>query len=132
MIINPNNVVNGKYNLNYLKNDRSKIFAPIELNYNIYGLIQKHSGKLENFGYNYNLPVKFAPKGNSTLMNTGMYTTIFDNNITEDQFLKQLDEQFAKTKHWYEFGSNDDALSKRLRWAENIVSKLEKLLKIKI
>ena len=132
MTIGPINMYNGVYNFNYAKTPNSKIFAPIELNDHIYGLIQKNSSRLEYFGQTYDLPIKFAPKGNSTLMNIGSYTTIFNNNVSERTFSEHLNEQFARFGHPQDFELYNDPLSKRLRWAEKIVSKMEKFLKIKL
>ena len=124
--------VEGKYNLHYYKNPSSRVFIPAELNDEISVNIRKNEPMLEYYASVLKKPIKFAPKGNSTLMNIGTFTTLIDNYVKDSEFVNIIKEHIEKVSKKTEFPPCMNSLERKLEWAEGIVKIIEKILKIKI
>lgn len=89
-------LVKGPLNFHYVKSTKSKVFLPIELQDDIYNKISPHIERLEFASKEASRPMLFVPKGNSTLMNFGPYTTVIRNDSLSEKVAQQMYEHINK------------------------------------
>ena len=63
---------------------------PVEIEDTMYNKIASQMPRLEYAAKSANTPMTFAPKGKSTLMNFGSFTTVLDNSSTQSEIAEQM------------------------------------------
>lgn len=75
---------------------KQMVKLPVEMEDAMYNKIVSQMPRLEYMAKYANSPITFAPKGKSTLMNFGPFTTVLDNSSTQSEIVKQMDSHINK------------------------------------
>ena len=69
---------------------KQMVKLPVEIEDTMYNKIASQMPRLEYAAKSANTPMTFAPKGKSTLMNFGSFTTVLDNSSTQSEIAEQM------------------------------------------
>lgn len=69
---------------------KQMVKLPVEMEDAMYNKIASQMPRLEYMAKYANSPITFAPKGKSTLMNFGTFTTVLDNSSTQSEIAEQM------------------------------------------